>query len=81
MSLVYNITLLKYTRFVLGDSSKISFWHDVWCEDQFLNVAFSEFFFFFFFFFFFKSIAFSRDATVADHLQLSNGSHWWNVIL
>jgi hypothetical protein len=53
MSLVYNITLLKYTRFVLGDSSKISFWHDVWCEDQFLNVAFSEFFFFFFFFFFF----------------------------
>jgi hypothetical protein len=78
MSLVYNITLLKYTRFVLGDSSKISFWHDVWCEDQFLNVAFSEFFFFFFFL---KSIAFSRDATVADHLQLSNGSHWWNVIL
>jgi hypothetical protein len=33
----------RYTRFEVGDNSKISFWHDVWCEDQPLKVAFLEF--------------------------------------
>jgi hypothetical protein len=59
----------SFTRFEVGDGSKVSFWHDVWCGEQPLKGAFPELF----------SIACLRDASVADHLQFSNGSPQWNV--
>jgi hypothetical protein len=30
----------SYTRFVVGDETRISFWHDLWCGDMALMVAF-----------------------------------------
>ena len=48
----------KFTRFKMGDGSKISFCHDVWCGKQSLKAAFLELY----------SIAHLRDAFVADHL-------------
>jgi hypothetical protein len=48
----------------VSDASKIRFWHDLWCGDQTLKVAFSELF----------NIVCFKDASVADHLQFSNDS-------
>jgi hypothetical protein len=48
-----------YTRFVVGDGSKISFWHDLWCGDIALKVAFPALF----------DIARLKDAVVADNLE------------
>jgi hypothetical protein len=31
----------RFTRFAMGDGSKIRFWHDVWHRDQALMVAVS----------------------------------------
>jgi hypothetical protein len=63
------VELSRYTRFHVGDGSKINFWHGMWCEDQSLKVALSELF----------NIARFKDASKADHLQLSNGSPQWNI--
>jgi hypothetical protein len=43
----------------VGDGSKISFWHDLWCGDTALKVAFPTLF----------GIARVKDATVADNLE------------
>jgi len=48
-----------YTRFVVGDGSKISFWHDLWFGDIALKVAFLALF----------DIARLKDAVVADNLE------------
>jgi hypothetical protein len=54
----------RYTRFKVGDDSKISFWHGVWCGEQPLKVAFPELY----------RIVYLRDNFMADHLQFHNGS-------
>jgi hypothetical protein len=43
----------------VGDGSKISFWHDLWCGDTALKVAFLALF----------DIARFKDAVVADNLE------------
>ena len=59
----------SFTRFEGGDSSKVSFLQDFWCEVLPLKGAFPELF----------SIACLRDAFVAIHIQSSNGSLHWDV--
>lgn len=59
----------RYTRFVVGDGSKISFWHDLWCGDTTLKVAFLALF----------DIARLKDAVVADNLERLGDSYQWNV--
>jgi hypothetical protein len=54
--------------FEVGNSSKIRFWHDL-CGDHALNNFFSVFY----------SIARAKDASIADYLELSSGSHQWNI--
>jgi hypothetical protein len=46
----------------VGDGSKISFLHDLWCGNHPLKVAFLELF----------SIACCKEAWVADHMQFLN---------
>jgi hypothetical protein len=36
--------LSSHIRFAIGDGSKIRFWHDVWCKDHALKVAYLELF-------------------------------------
>ena len=59
----------SFTRFEGGDSSKVSFLQDFWCEVLPLKGAFPELF----------SIACLRDASVEDNLQFSNSSSQWNA--
>jgi hypothetical protein len=59
----------RFTRFVVGDGSKISFWHDLWCRDTALKVAFPALF----------GIACVKYATVADNLEFLGNSSQWNV--
>jgi hypothetical protein len=49
----------RFTRFVVGDGSKISFWHDLWCGNTALKVAFAALF----------GIAHVKDTLVADNLE------------
>lgn len=53
----------------MGDGSKISFWHDLWCGDTALKVAFLALF----------DIARFKDAVVADNLERLGDSFQWNV--
>jgi hypothetical protein len=53
----------------LGDGSKIRFLDDVWCREMALREAFSELY----------SIACVKEALVAVNLDLSSGSHKWDV--
>jgi hypothetical protein len=59
----------RYTRFIVGDGSKISFWHDLWCGDTVLKVAFPTLF----------DIARLKDVVVADNLERLGDSFQWNV--
>jgi len=58
-----------FTRFVVGDDFKINFWHDLWCGDMALKVAFPTFF----------GIARAQDASVADKLEFLSGANQWNA--
>jgi hypothetical protein len=59
----------SFTRFVMGDGSRISFWHDLWHGDTTLKVAFPTLF----------GIARAQDASVADNLEFLGGANQWNV--
>jgi hypothetical protein len=63
------ISFSRFTRFVVGYGSKISFWHDLWCRDTTLKEAFPALF----------GIARLKDAVVADNLELLGDSLQWNV--
>lgn len=54
---------------VVGDGTKINFWHDLWCGDTTLKVAFPSLF----------GIAYVKDAAVVDNLEFLGGSNQWNV--
>jgi hypothetical protein len=53
------------TRFEVRDGTKISFWHDMWCGDTTLKVAFTSLF----------GIACAKDASIADNLEFLGGSN------
>jgi hypothetical protein len=65
------ISFSRFTRFVVGDDSKISFWHDLWRGDTTLKEAFPALF----------GIACLKDAVVANNLELLGDSLQWNVRL
>jgi hypothetical protein len=54
---------------VVGDGIRVSFWHDWWCGDTAVKIAFPILF----------SIACAKDAFVADNLEVLGGSNKWNV--
>jgi hypothetical protein len=57
----------NHTRFQVRDGSKIKFWHDLWHRDKAIKEAFPNLY----------SIPHMKDAFIAVHLELSNGSHQW----
>jgi hypothetical protein len=61
-------TFKGFTRIVVGDGRRISFWHDL-CGDTVLKVAFLVLF----------GIACVKDASVADNREVLGGSIQWNV--
>ena len=54
---------------MVGDGTRISFWHDLWCGDSALNVAFPVLF----------GIACEKNASVAANMEMLGGSNQWNV--
>jgi len=58
-----------FTRFVVGDGSNISFWHDLRCGDTTLKVAFPTLF----------GIAQAQDAFVTNNLDFLGGANQWIV--
>jgi hypothetical protein len=54
----------SFTRLVVGDGTRISFWHDLWCGDTVLKVAFPGLF----------GIACVKDASVVDNMEVLGGS-------
>jgi hypothetical protein len=61
----------SHTRLILGNGSSIRFWADVWCGEMPLKEAFPVLY----------DIARDKDALVAAHLGLENGSYQWDVSL
>lgn len=59
----------SFTRFVVGDDFKISFWHDLQCGGTTLKVAFPTLF----------GIAQAQDAFVANNLKFLGGDKQWIV--
>jgi hypothetical protein len=53
----------------MGDGSKIRFWNDSWCGDKALKEAFLDLY----------CIGHVKDASMADHLEVSSGFRQWNV--
>jgi len=54
---------------VVGDETKIKFWHDLWCGNMILKDAFPVLF----------GIARSKDGSIAANVELLGGSIQWNV--
>jgi hypothetical protein len=54
----------------VGDRTKKSFWHDLWCGNYLLKESFLELF----------SIVCYKGTWVADHLQFSNGNIQWKTL-
>jgi hypothetical protein len=59
----------SHTRLILKNGSRIRFWNDVWCGEMPLKEAFPVLY----------DIARDKDALVATHLVLQNGSYQWDV--
>jgi hypothetical protein len=59
----------SFTRFVVGDGTKISLWNDLWCGDIALKVAFPAFF----------GFARANDASFVDNLDFLGGPKQWNA--
>jgi hypothetical protein len=62
-------TFRGFTRHVVGNGTKISFWHDLWCGNSVLKLAFPVLY----------GIARDKNASVADNLEVLGGSNQWNV--
>jgi hypothetical protein len=67
--LAYYDTFKGFTRFEVGDGTRVSFWHDLWCGDLALKIAFPGLF----------SIACVKVASVATNFEVLGGSNQWNV--
>jgi hypothetical protein len=59
----------SHTRLNLGIESRIQFWDYVWCGEILLKEAFPVLY----------DIARDKDAHVADHLFMVNGSYQWDI--
>jgi hypothetical protein len=59
----------RFISFEIGDGSKVSFWHDVWCGDRPLKVMYPDIF----------AISSSPDALVADLLSCHNDIPHWDL--
>ena len=79
-ALTYGVSLWKFIRagwdsfvnhisFVVGDGTRIKFWHDSWCGDQPLWVQFPELF----------RIARVPEAAVADHIRSIDSTRHWDI--
>jgi hypothetical protein len=64
-------TFSKFVKYMVGDKSKVSFWHDIWCGNQQLKISYPDLF----------SIARSKDAWVVDNMQFRDKNINWNVSL
>ena len=62
-------SFVNYTSFIVGDGSRIKFWHDSWCGDHPLRVQFPDLF----------CLARAPEATVADHLCFLGSMRHWNI--
>jgi hypothetical protein len=58
-------TFSNYTRFEVGDGTRISFWHDLWVGNMTLNAAFPALF----------GITIAKDASVANNLEFLGASN------
>jgi hypothetical protein len=61
----------SHAKFEMGDSFKVSFWHDLCCGNMALKGAFPDLF----------GIVCAKDVFVAAHLKFSSASTQWNVSL
>jgi hypothetical protein len=59
-----------HVRYEVGDSSKVLFWHDVWCGELPLEILFPELF----------TIACDKDAWMKENMQIQNGNIHWNIL-
>ena len=59
----------RFISFEVGDGSRVSFWHDVWCGDSTLKESFPTL----------LAIACNPTALVADILQVHNGNPHWDL--
>jgi len=60
----------NYVRFVVGDGSYISFWHDRWCGERSLKHCFPVLY----------SLVRNKAVMVVDNLAVHNGNIHWNVL-
>jgi hypothetical protein len=54
----------SFSRLVVGDGTRIRFWHDLWCGDMVLKYAFPILF----------GSARSKDASIVVNVELLGGS-------
>ena len=63
-------TFSNYISYMVGDGSRIKFWHAPWCGDQSLKLSFPELY----------SLARNPEATVAESMQIQGSSIHWDVV-
>ena len=63
-------TFSNYISYMVGDGSRIKFWHDPWCGDQPLKLSFPEL----------HSLARYPEATVAESMQFQGSSIHWDIV-
>jgi hypothetical protein len=60
----------QYVSFEVGNGSRVSFWHDVWCGERPLKNVFPALF----------TIACAKEAMVEENMGIVNGYIHWNVL-
>jgi hypothetical protein len=63
-------TFSNYISYMVGDGSRIKFWHVPWCGDQPLKLSFPELY----------SLARYPEATVAESMRFQGSSIHWDVV-
>lgn len=55
----------SHTKFEVGDGSKVSFWHDLWCGDKAQKEGVPVLY----------GITCTKNASIVAHLEISSGSN------